>query len=185
MIDIKSINFNSTNDNFTKLYLSFIITLYLYCKIIINPYIVKRFAFGEKFSEMMREYYINNIYEGSILDFLNCIALFFTVFKVFNMNVIKNDRYNNFFYIYSLLISILLLKMFIFKFIINFYKGKSGNIEFFKEWLNSLFNETFVWNLLYYTSIFLVYLFISINNFNLFYPILLSVLGIGMDILLK
>ena len=171
MIDISDIDFNDSSKNITNILFSQIITIYILKFLLINPYIIKRYALGEKFSEFMKEYYLNNSLEGTVFDIVSNSILFLVSFKFYTVITSKYSNYK----ILSLSIIILLivfLKNLIFKIYCNIYKGSSENISFFKEWLNLCFEQTFLWNIIYYTCITLVFLFISLKRYDMFFPML-------------
>lgn len=171
MINISDIDFNDSNKSITNILFSQIVTIYILKLLLINPYIIKRYALGEKFSDFMKEYYINNSLEGTIFDIISNSILFLISFKLYVYLGLKYSNYK-FLNLSIIILSVLLLKNYIFKFYCDFYKGKSANIAFFRDWLNICFEQTFLWNIIYYSCITLVFLFISLKKYDMFFPML-------------
>lgn len=171
MINISDIDFNDSSKNITNILFSQIVTIYILKLLLINPYIINRYALGEKFSDFMKEYYFNNSLEGTIFDIVSNSILFLISFKLYVYLPLKYSNYK-ILSLSTIILSIILLKNIIFKFYCDFYKGESGNIAFFKEWLNICFKQTFLWSIIYYTCIILVFLFISLKKYDMFFPML-------------
>ena len=171
MIDISDIDFNDSSKNITNILFSQIITLYLLKFLLINPYIIKRYALGEKFSEFMKEYYLNNSLEGTVFDIISNSILFLVSFKLYNLKISKNSSHK-ILNLSIIILSVIFLKNLIFRIYCNIYKGSSENISFFKEWLNICFEQTFLWNIIYYSCITLIFLFISLKKYDMFFPML-------------
>jgi hypothetical protein len=173
-MDLSIINDLNTNKLFTNLFVSQItVSILLVFVLIVKPYIIKRFALGEKISNIMKEYYINNSTDGLVLDFLYSIIINFCTFRVFAIfNDYCNNNYNN---IFSLIIInnivVTLLDSIIKRYTIV-TKNKSDNIKFIKEWAINASKETYIWHSIYCSCVILFLLILVINDYDLFNPIL-------------
>jgi hypothetical protein len=184
-MDLSIINDLNTNKLFTNLFVSQItVSILLVFVLIVKPYIIERFALGEKISNVMKEYYIHNSIDGLVLDFLYSIIINFCTLKVFSIfNNYSNNDYNN---IFSLLIInniiVALLDSIIKRYTIM-TTNKSDNITFIKEWAINSSKETYIWHSIYYSCVMLFFLILVINNFDLFNPILLITISLFFTII--
>lgn len=170
MIDLKVINNLKTDKIFTNLFVSYIIVSILLIFILVNPYIIKRFALGEEFSNIMKEYYVNNRNDGLILDFLYSIILVFITLKIFTLfNNYTLDKYNNLFSLLIINNVIMILLNLSIRLYSNLYKGTSSNMQFIKDWSNICSKSTYVWHSIYYSCIILIFLLLSIREYDMFY----------------
>ena len=173
-MDLSIINDLNTNKLFTNLFISqSTVSILLVFVIIVKPYIINRFALGENISNIMKEYYISNSIDGLVLDFLYSIIINFSTFRVFSVfNNFSKNMYNN---IFSLLIInniiVALLDSIIKRYTI-ITKNQSENINFIKEWAIKSSKETYIWHSIYYGCVILFLVFLIINDYDLFNPIL-------------
>ena len=184
-MDLNIINDLNTNKLFTNLFISqTTVSILLVFVIIVKPYIINRFALGENISKIMKEYYINNSIDGLVLDFLYSIIINFSTFRVFSLfNNFSKNMYNN---IFSLLIInniiITLLDTIIKRYTIT-TKNQSENLNFIKEWAIKSSKETYIWHSIYYGCTMLFLIFLVINDYDLFNPILFTTIYLFFTIL--
>jgi len=168
---LKTIN---TDTLLSNILISQIITSIILITFIAKPLVIKRYALGDEFSNVLKEYYINNFNDGIIMDVLLSIVInFISVRSYILYSNYFNNQYNN-------LLSYLVINMFVIYIILSLIKNyiltsksKSENITFFKDWVTTSKIPTIKWYLIYFLCTSLIFIFFIQNNFDFFNIILI------------
>jgi len=173
-MNLSILNNLNTNKLFTNLVISQLISSIILINFLVKPIIIRRYALGEEFSNILKEFYVNNLNDGLVIDILYSVIINFTVIRIFNLlTEILDEKFNNIF----LYILISLITIYITGFIISFFLKKSNvnneNINFFKNIANKCKKESLTWHIINYLGGSLVFIFFLANNYENFNILLL------------
>ena len=139
-------------------------TLAILYYLIISPYIIKRYALGQKMSSNMQEYYGKNILEAFIVDLVQNIITANLIFLFFNyINNFTNNQFNNYYTLIILINIFIPIRTLILKNYLLNYNWSNQNLLFFKNWIDNCHSQLFIWNFMYiYCNLIIFLLFKSI-----------------------